>query len=218
MHSGMNSMNIDAFSFLKIILFILALSADLLTAGIAYGAGGIRIASGAAVLIGGLGSLILGISLFLGRTLGGWLPENLLSLGGSLCLVLLGIYKLMDFRIRCWRKAQSVPQKDIAFSFAGLRIILNIYGNPIEADEDGSRTLSMGEASVLTLAMSLDSFAAGVGYAWERISVWGVMAAFFFMSMFSLRLGYFFGSRIAKERDVSWLGGVLLIFLGVLGF
>ena len=210
-------MDINVGSCLGTLLLILALSADLLTASMVYGAGHIGISFGLTILISGLGSAILGTALFIGRFLGDYFPETLLAVGSGVILIALGTYKTVDFRIRRWRKEYVKPQKNLMLSLGGLRIILNIYGDPLSADEDDSRTLSVGEAILLTIAMSLDGFAAGVGYSMNDVSVGAVITAFFLASLISIRLGYFLGCRIAKEKDYSWIGGVLLIFLGFFG-
>lgn len=210
-------MDINVGSCLGTLLLILALSADLLTASMVYGAGHIGISLGLTILISGLGSAILGTALFIGQFLGDYFPGNLLAVGSGVILIALGTYKTVDFRIRRWRKEYVKPQKNLMLSLGGLRIILNIYGDPLSADEDDSRTLSVGEAILLTIAMSLDGFAAGVGYSMNDVSVGAVITAFFLASLISIRLGHFLGCRIVKEKDYSWIGGVLLIFLGFFG-
>lgn len=210
-------MDINVGSCLGTLLLILALSADLLTASMVYGAGHIGISLGLTILISGLGSAILGTALFIGRFLGDYFPETLLAVGSGVILIALGTYKTVDFRIRRWRKEYVKPQKNLMLSLGDLRIILNIYGDPLSADEDDSRTLSVGEAILLTIAMSLDGFAAGVGYSMNDVSVGAVITAFFLASLISIRLGHFLGCRVVKEKDYSWIGGVLLIFLGFLG-
>lgn len=210
-------MDINVGSCLGTLLLILALSADLLTASMVYGAGHIGISLGLTILISGLGSAILGTALFIGRFLGDYFPETLLAVGSGVILIALGTYKTVDFRIRRWRKEYVKPQKNLMLSLGDLRIILNIYGDPLSADEDDSRTLSVGEAILLTIAMSLDGFAAGVGYSMNDVSVGAVITAFFLASLISIRLGHFLGCRVVKEKDYSWIGGVLLIFLGFFG-
>ena len=210
-------MDINVGSCLGTLLLILALSADLLTASMVYGAGHIGISFGLTILISGLGSAILGTALFIGRFLGDYFPGTLLAVGSGIILIALGTYKTVDFRIRRWRKEYVKPQKNLMLSLGGLRIIMNIYGDPLSADEDDSRTLSVGEAILLTIAMSLDGFAAGVGYSMNDVSVGAVITAFFLASLISIRLGHFLGCRIVKEKDYSWIGGVLLIFLGFFG-
>ena len=210
-------MDINVGSCLGTLLLILALSADLLTASMVYGAGHIGISLGLTILISGLGSAILGTALFIGQFLGDYFPGNLLAVGSGVILIALGTYKTVDFRIRRWRKEYVKPQKNLMLSLGGLRIILNIYGDPLSADEDDSRTLLVGEAILLTIAMSLDGFAAGVGYSMNDVSVGAVITAFFLASLISIRLGHFLGCRVVKEKDYSWIGGVLLIFLGFFG-
>lgn len=210
-------MNINVGSCLGTLLLILALSADLLTASMVYGAGHIGISFGLTILISGLGSAILGTALFIGRFLGDYFPGTLLVVGSGVILIALGTYKTVDFRIRRWRKEYVKPQKNLMLSLGGLRIILNIYGDPLSADEDDSRTLSVGEAILLTIAMSLDGFAAGVGYSMNDVSVGAVITAFFLASLISIRLGHFLGCRSVEEKDYSWIGGVLLVFLGFFG-
>lgn len=74
-------MDINVGSCLGTLLLILALSADLLTASMVYGAGHIGISFGLTILISGLGSAILGTALFIGRFLGDYFPGTLLVVG-----------------------------------------------------------------------------------------------------------------------------------------
>lgn len=117
-------------------MLVTALSADALAAGLAYGAGGIRLPPASLAAASAVSSLVLGLSLLAGRLAGVSLPAGTVKIFGFLLLALLGIWKLA---VRSGGKKAE------------------------EADKNKDRLVSLPEALALGAALSADSLAAGVG-------------------------------------------------------
>ena len=159
-------------------LLTLALSTDAFIASLSYGSNKIKIPWSSALVI------------------------------SSVILMLLGLAKSMDNIIKLLINRYSEYNKEIRFSMFNLKFILNIYANPSDADIDESKTLSPKEAFSLALALSLDSFAAGIGVAMGDINIVAMLAFSTFLSLKSIKLGELIGNRIRNKIPlISWLGG-----------
>ena len=75
----------------------------------------------------------------------------------------------------------------------------------MEADADGSHSLEWKETFILSLAMSLDSLAAGAAAALSE----GRIA----LTEAGLMAGRFAAEK--GQRDLGWLSGLLLIAVGI---
>lgn len=113
-----------------------ALSADTFAAGLAYGAGGIRLPPASLAAASAVSSLVLGLSMLAGRLAGTSLPAGAVKVFGFLILALLGLWKLLVHS--GGKKAE-------------------------EADKNKDRLVSLPEALTLGAALSADSLAAGIG-------------------------------------------------------
>ena len=147
------------------LLLILALSLDAFAAGVAYGADHIRVPWHSAFLISFVGSFFLALSLYFGKWMQSRVSAEFAEWIGALCLLSIGIFKLLDYHLKNVINHHPKLQRDIHFSISGLKFLITIYGDPTVADKDRSRSLSAREATVVAAAMSLDSLMAGVGVA-----------------------------------------------------
>lgn len=197
------------------VIFSIALSTDAFIASFAYGNNKIKIPIPSMLVISFICTVILGFSLLVGSSIKYYLPGILLKVTSFLILFVLGIVKLMDNIIKSIINKHSVINKEIKFNFLNLNFILNIYANPKEADLDESKTLSPQEALSLAIALSIDSLAAGLGAALGNSNVLAIIIASFIFSMISIKSGEFIGNKISDKTpfQLSWLSGVLLVFL-----
>ena len=76
-------------------------------------------------------------------------------------LFLLGFIKFLDYGIKAYINRHCCIRRNLSFSLSGLKVIVNIYGDPMAADVDGSQSLGWKETVFLALAMSIDSLVAG---------------------------------------------------------
>lgn len=200
-----------------ILLLVSALCIDEMVASMAYGTDGIKIRLRDAALMNVISSSFLGFALFMGSLLQGLMTREVAQVIGFVCLFLLGTLKLLDYSIKAYINRHSHLWKNISFSFSSLKFIISIYGNPIEADQDESHTLSCRETVFLACAMSIDSLVAGTLAAFLDINLWISVGMAFLIGCVSVMSGFFLGKKIAVrcKWDLSWIGGVLLILLAV---
>lgn len=184
-------------------MLVTALSADALAAGLAYGAGGIRLPPASLAAASAVSSLVLGLSLLAGRLAGVSLPAGTVKIFGFLLLALLGIWKLA---------ARSGGKK------------------AEEADKNKDRLVSLSEALALGAALSADSLAAGVGAGALNMPLLPAVAASFAAGAAAFAGGGRLGRALcgrsrdcarvssgpAKRVDPERISGFLLLILAFL--
>ena len=124
-----------------ILVLVLALCMDTFVASMAYGANKVHITWEKIVAMNAVCSGCLGIALAAGSILDDLVPETMTRTVCFISLFLLGIVKLLDYFIKKYINRHVSLHKGITFSFSGLRVIVNIYGDPMAADWDHSLSL-----------------------------------------------------------------------------
>ena len=198
------------------LLLVFALSLDSLVAGIAYGAGGIKIPKLSLLILGGVSTLMLALSLCAGGLLGPLLPTEVVRVVCFLLLLALGVFKLFDSAV----KAAIRRRGGCRFSFSALNLnfIFQVYAEPESADADHGGTLSPREALTLALALSLDGLAAGFGASLSGGGILETIVVSFLLGCGAIALGDFLGRRLHHKcrLDLSPLSGLLLVVLALL--
>jgi len=169
--------------FWEAILIAAAVSLDAFAASFAYGGKRIQIPILSVLVISFVCAASLGISLFAGEFVGTYIPEQLTILISFGILFCLGIWKLFD------------------------------NGEMKNFDSDDSKIISLGEATALAVALSLDGLAVGFGAALGSVNSVAVILSTFVIGAAAVMLGGFLGLKIAGKLRVSWISGVLLILL-----
>ncbi len=206
------------FAILESLVLVTALSVDAFVASFAYGTNQIKIPLRSVVVISGVCSAILAVSLFLGGLIRPFMPPHL---AGVLCfsiLFLLGVVKLCDSAIKSLiRRSQGVHKK-ISFSAMHLSFILDVYANPENADSDCSKSLSAAEAAPLAVALSLDGLAVGFGAALSDVNPLRAVLFSLAANVVAVCAGSFIGNKVAEKLplDLSWVSGLLLMVLAFL--
>ena len=200
-----------------ILVLVLALCMDTFVASMAYGANKVHITWEKIVVMNAICSGCLGIALAAGSVLDGLVPESMTRMVCFISLFLLGVVKLLDYTIKKYINRHVSLHKGITFSFSGLRIIVNIYGDPMAADWDHSQSLLWKEVLFLSFAMSIDSLIAGALSAFLEIPVGLTMGTALIMGIVMMYAGLFLGRKLASrcKCDLSWISGVLFMILAV---
>lgn len=201
--------------FLGAMILALALSIDAFVASVSYGSQNISIPKRSLLVIAFVCSGFLGISLLVGTWLGGFLDDSITAYISFSILFALGVFRIFDSLLKRWIRTLGGSGKEISFSAFRLRVILQIYADPKQADMDGSRTLSLGEAGVLAVALSLDSLAVGLGAGLLGGGALLSVGLTFLLTIFAIGGGCRFGGKLAAmfSKDISWVSGGLLILL-----
>ena len=194
---------------------VIALCLDSLVAALALSAGGIRVSRAAAAVVSGVSAVFLTLSMAAGQLLRPILPPAAAKTAGFLILAALGVARLLDSAIKGLIRRSSTHSARIDFRFLGFDCILRIYADSTAADADSSKTLTPAEAVPLSIALSLDSLAAGLGAGmWASPGSLGFTAGLSLcMGAASVALGCALGRRLHSALDLSWAGGLLLLGL-----
>lgn len=203
---------------LEAFLLVIALSADTFAASFAYGTNKIKIPISSTLIINGICTLLLTLSLVLGNLLRPILSSDVTHVVSFTVLFILGLSKLFDSTIKAYIRKYNKFERELHFSFLYFRFILNVYADPKIADVNESNSLSPMEALSLAIALSFDGFAVGLGAALVQINVWCIIILSFLLGIIAIVVGCALGNLISKKisMNISWLSGVLLLIIAFL--
>ncbi len=198
-------------------LLVLASSVDAFAAGFSYGAQRVRIPPISLLAIAVICSGTLAGSLWLGEIFVPVMSESIAKKIGVLLLLLMGVSKFFDRMFKRWIQNLS-PKKEFCFSVFHLRCILTIYADPVQADADASRRLSLKEAIALSVALSVDGLAAGVGAGMTDVSGSMGFIMALGMSLLAVWCGQGIGRRFCRLQKIDSAfisAGVLILLAGI---
>jgi putative sporulation protein YtaF len=206
------------FDLMQALLLVFAVSADAFVSSFAYGAKKIKIPFVSVIVISAISAAFLAVSLFAGEFIRGFLSESTAGILCFLILFTLGLVKLLDNAVKALiKKRNKHINGQLKFKLLNFNFILNVYANPEDADSDRSNVLSPGEAVSLSIALSLDGLAAGIGTALGGANKPLIIALALAVGILAITLGSFTGNKAADKSKAgfSWLGGAVLIVLAV---
>lgn len=205
---------------LESLVLVCSLCIDSFVASIAYGTSKIHIPKLSAIIINLICTLTLAFSLFLGSIVKSFLPDNLPSILGFSLLILLGIYRIFEYIFKSYISKKFLLDQPLKFKLFDFNFVLKVYSDEIKADFDKSKYLSSKEAFYLALALSLDSIVVGFSSSLCNINYLQVLTLCIIIGFISISCGVIIGKKFAEKIniDLSWLSGVLLIFLAFLRF
>lgn len=197
-----------------------ALSVDAFLAFFAYGSQKIRVPALSVLTVGLLCGGILLAALLVGDVIAPYIGERTASVLSLVVLVLLGLARLFDSSLKRWIRKSQGGKGRLEFTALNLRFILNVYADPQMADVDRSQALSPKEAAALSIALSLDGVAAGLGAGVMGVHIGASVIIFVILTVLAVKGGASLGNRMAEKLpwDVSWISGVLLICLALFKF
>ena len=203
---------------MEALILVVALSVDSFVASFAYGANKIKIPLSSILIINGLCSGILVVSLFIGGSIQSLFTEKEITYLCFFILFTLGILKLFDSSIKMLIQKYEKGSKRIQFRLKRLTFILTVYAAPETADVDKSHTLSPMESITLGIALSLDSAVVGLGTGTINSNYFLVLALSLIIGFIAIYSGDLIGEKIAAKSslNLSWISGALLILLAFL--
>lgn len=186
----------SAMCFFSALLFGISASLDALVVGISYGIRRIRMGWGQNLFISFVTLIGTCLSMGFGVLLLPLLPPFLGKSAGSLILILLGIYYIIKYMLQKYRKRKKTAPGEI------------------------KTCLSLPEAFLLGLALSVNNMGIGLSASLAGLALWPAAAATFFCSVVFLLLGHRLGKCslfYPVQHTAQLLSGGLLILLGALG-
>ncbi len=195
------------------------MSLDSFTVGLTYGMRNVTIPVKSFIIISSCTFVVLLLAMLLGSFIELFISYEAGERIGGIILIGIGIWVLYQF-ITSQRTARE-PQTDykvIEFEIKPLSIIIKILKKPMEADFDKSGKISGIEALFLGLALSLDSFGAGIGAALIDLppilfSIVVTISSTIFV-IAGLNIGKIFRS-VAWMKNLTLLPGIALILIGL---
>lgn len=196
---------------LQSIIFSILLSLDAFSSSMAYGINKIKIPFLSTVIISIISEFFLLLSFILSYYFKEFTNKSICLWLSFILLFILGIYNLLCTLIR-----NKLKVKDFKFSISGINIMIKIYIDEIEADLDNSKVLNYNEALFLGIALSVDSLATGFSIGLGNVSYLFFLIIPFIMNIISILLGQFIGKKIGIKFNLSYLNGIILIFISLL--
>lgn len=198
-------------------LLALTLSLDAFAAAFAYGCKQIRIPLASGGVIALICTATTGFSFLAGAVLVPIVPASVAAGGSFGVLLIIGLAKLLDSITKSIIRKHAHIDKEITLAAFHFKFILRVYADPECADADVSHSISLREAVVLAVSLSLDGFAVGLGAALLGMHGGWVVVFCLVANALALYLGSLLGNKVARNLrfNISWLAGVLLIALAV---
>lgn len=201
-------------------LLVILMSFDTLLACIACGAQGIRPEAHAASVIAGIGCGCLALSFLLSRILLLLLPVGVFHFISCGALLLIALACL--FEEGCKRLTERLTRccDPYEFRLHGLCFVLRIYAESSRADADRSGTLSVREAALLALPLSLDSLLTGLSISAAPLKALFLLALSFGCGLAAAKVGARIGLELghAAGRSASLISGCLLLIIALVKF
>ncbi|MDP4085349.1 MAG: sporulation membrane protein YtaF [Bacillota bacterium] len=203
----------------SLLLLAIALSIDSCSVGFTYGLRKMVLPFKSVLIIAGCSASSLIIANTIGHGLAKLLSPQITAGIGGIILILLGARVIYQFfRPEKEKEIQEHEKTIINFEIRSIGIAINILKKPMSADFDKSGTITGIEALMLGLALSLDSFGAGIGASMLGYSplylalTVGIMSPSFVL--LGIKLGAFL-NRFDWIQKFSFLPGILLIIIGI---
>ncbi|MDX8046684.1 sporulation membrane protein YtaF [Gracilibacillus sp. S3-1-1] len=182
---------------------IIAISIDSFLVAFTYGLRGINLPIKELAKISVTVGLFFAISMLAGTILTSFISVRATEIVGGLILALVGSFILLSL---LHEKKKKTP------------LLINILKKPASADIDKSGQINGVEPYLIGIALSLDSFGAGIGvYMLGASPVWTplyviVMTALFLIS--GVYAGKYF-ANIKALKKMSFIPGFMLIIIGI---
>ena len=206
--------------YLGIGLLAVSLSIDALGIGLSYGLRKIKIPILAKLIICFISMAFTETAILIGNVIKNFLPDIISKGIGSLMLLVLGIFIIVQAFIK---KEKPPKPKSSSFSFKFLGVTVNIIRNPSSCDFDKSCDIDALEAIYLGTALSIDSFGAGVSSAVTGLNSILVPLTVGLFQILFLYFGNILGKKVSSFKKLDSkvfvvLSGSLMIILAAIRF
>ncbi|WP_223591038.1 sporulation membrane protein YtaF [Neobacillus bataviensis] len=203
----------------SLLILAFALSLDSFSVGFTYGLRKMVMPLKSILIIATCSAVSLLIAITIGHGLERVLsPKITASLGGFILIALGAGVLYQFFRPEKEKEVLKHEKTIVNFEIRSLGIAINILKKPMSADFDQSGTITGIEALMLGLALSLDSFGAGIGAAMLGFSPLILSFTVATMSSLFVLLGIKSGTFFHKFEWIqkfTFIPGILLIIIGI---
>ncbi|ENQ3079235.1 sporulation membrane protein YtaF [Bacillus sp. WLY-B-L8] len=206
------------YHYFSLILLAFTLSLDSCSVGLTYGLRNVRIPLKSIIVIGICSAVVMILSMGIGHMIAQIFSPVLAKRIGGFVLVAIGAWVLYQF-FQSDKKEDTLQEEKVwNLEIASLGLVIQILRKPTVADFDKSGIISGIEALLLGMALSLDSFGAGIGASLLGYSPFMMAGLVAVMSSLFLFSGMKVGTVLSNMRwlqKFTFLPGVLLIIIGI---
>lgn len=198
---------------LATILFVLSASFDVFVVAMSYGFKNIKIKPFINFVISFISSLGTFISMEIGLALTNIIPLSVVNILGSIIMLLLGLYCLLDYR-KVLKK--STNHKDRNLNPSSPIVILE---KPEIADTNKSGTIEFKESILLSIALALNNVGLGIGASIAGLHVTLTTIVTLIITIILIPLGFLCSKKLLNTwigKSGSLISGILLIILAVI--
>lgn len=198
---------------LATILFVLSASFDVFVVAMSYGFKNIKIKPFINFVISFISSLGTFISMEIGLALTNIIPLSVVNILGSIIMLLLGLYCLLDYR-KVLKK--STNHKDRNLNPSSPIVILE---KPEIADTNKSGTIEFKESILLSIALALNNVGLGIGASIAGLHIILTTIVTLIITIILIPLGFLCSKKLLNTwigKSRSLISGILLIILAVI--
>lgn len=194
-----------------------ALSVDTFASCFAYGASKIKIKASINILLNLICTGIFSLAFLAGTLLSGIIDDNIEKYVSFTILLTVGTVKFFSEILKMWILSSENKRRSVGFKMFGIGFILTVAANCTKADVNCDKLLSAKEATVLALALSIDSVGVGLSAGVSGLSFFITAPLCFLIGFAAALLGDVLGRKIASKTkfNLSPLSGLILICLAV---
>ncbi|SDK42637.1 sporulation membrane protein YtaF [Sediminibacillus albus] len=199
------------------LLLAFAVSLDSFMVGFTYGLRKLILQIRSIGLIAIISAAVFYLSMLIGNIIASFLAPSAAEVMGGAVLIVIGIWVIYQF----FKTDKTQNEQPIVFTFEikSLGIVIEILKKPMTADMDNSGRIAGIEAFLLGLALSVDSFGAGIGAAMlgfpPLLAALGIGFTTGLFLAIGMKSGYLFSYWRWLQR-LTFIPGLILIFIGIL--
>ncbi|KAB7705930.1 sporulation membrane protein YtaF [Bacillus aerolatus] len=205
--------------YLSLFMLAAAVSLDSFSTGLAYGLKKLKLPVKSSIILSLCSAGALLVAMGAGHWLSRWIDEAAASRLGGFILIALGAWVLWQFFRGAHKQSPHDENQLVHLELKRLGVVIHVFKRPAAADLDQSGTITGLEALLLGLALSLDSFGAGIGAAMLNYPAVVLAASVAVMNFLFVTSGLSCGRKFAGMQwvqRVAFFPGILLIIIGTL--
>lgn len=207
----------------SVLLIAGAISIDAFAVAIVYGIKKMKLTFENILTISLSTTIVLGLAILLGKFLTLYLSFGIERMISGTLLFTIGLVQLFNGwksrRINQIKKENPIegPIKIFSIRIKTLGLILDIMADPLKADLDHSKNISIKEAILLSLALNVDALGAGIsvgliGYSFLLVPIAAITL------ILSMHIGLFIGKKYLShfnEDNGYFVTGAILVLIGI---
>lgn len=206
-------------NWLSTILFVFSSSFDVFVVAMAYGFKNIKIKLPINFIISLISSLGTFISMELGLALVNIIPTSVVNLIGSIILLLLGIYFILDYKkvLKKSHREDNLISKDKGKLNTSSPI--SVLEKPEIADTNKSGSIEFKESIILSIALALNNMGLGIAASIAGLHIFMTTFITLIFTMLIIPLGFLCSKKLLNTwigKSGNLISGVLLIILAFL--